>query len=33
MIDSRRTDTDINGEDVEWFLHNARTIVERRAPV
>lgn len=33
MIDSRRPNPDINGEDVERFPHKARAVVERRAPV
>jgi hypothetical protein len=33
MINSRRTNTNINGEDVERFLHKARAVVERRAAV
>ena len=33
MINSRRPNTDINGEDIEWFLHTARTVVERNPPI
>ena len=33
MINSRRPNTDINGEDIEWFLHTARTVVERNPSI